>query len=288
MKNLKTLIFASSAAIVLGACSTMTPAPITQKLPNDTAVATPVDPEGDISIEPPVRFDSGNAQSSTPLSGISSRDIIKKYGLGTKRDLICRKPFNAVGQLADRPNMQVAVENFPDMPAEEVWKLIGGFVELNGNLPYGQGRWENACTVRISYAFNKVGNPYKIPNSSKTVSGLNGDQYLYRVKDLENYLRAHWGRPDLEMRSGENRVITMPAEPGILILNYGVAGNSFAGHVVFWDGQKTTDGTFDTTGYTESGVHIANMDVVFYKLPCFQPAERLSKTVNQPQVPRNR
>lgn len=277
------------SAFVLGACSTTMPAPVTQKPVNDVPATAPIDPALNeaSTTAPRVTYTVPSTRISRDISRISRPDIIKKYGLGTKRPLVCRQSFNAVGELANRPNMQVAVENFPDMPADEVWKLVGGYVELNGNLPYGQGRWENACTVRISYAFNKAGDSNKIPDSSKTVSGLNGDQYLYRVKDLENYLRNTWGKPDIEMRSGENRIITMPAEPGILILNYGVAGNSFAGHVVFWDGQKTVDDTFDTTGYTESGVHIANMDVVFYKLPCFLPADRVNRPTNQTYIMRH-
>ena len=47
-----------------------------------------------------------------------------------------------------------------DRPAG-IWGEIGGMVEVNGNLPLDQGRWTNACAVRLSHMLNKAG--HKIP-----------------------------------------------------------------------------------------------------------------------------
>ena len=80
---------------------------------------------------------------------------------------------------------------------------------------------------------------------------------------------------DIELKHGEARGITLPKEPGILILDYHVSGNSFAGHITMWNGQQTVDDTFDLQGITESGVHRSQMEVSFYKLPCFKTMPRV-------------
>ena len=59
---------------------------------------------------------------------------------GTQKPLVCTTAFPAEDNTADRPNLQVMWENYLYDRPEGIWGEIGGFVEINGNLPLDQGR----------------------------------------------------------------------------------------------------------------------------------------------------
>lgn len=186
---------------------------------------------------------------------------------GAQKPLVCDRPFLAKGKLADRPNMQVMWENYLYDRPEGIWGEIGGMVEVNGNLPLDQGRWTNACTVRLSHMLNKA--DHKIPrNGRKTVSGGNKDQYYYRVADMEVYLKETFGAPDLAIEDGSGNSFDLPITPGIILMDF--PDGSYTGHVTVWNGAGTVD-----------GVNIGGYRLLFWDLPCFVPEGR---DVVEPEV----
>jgi len=72
-----------------------------------------------------------------------------------------------------RPKLARAINEFAkiNVGVSEVGKIIGGKVDYNINqLTLQQGRFENACAIRMSYALNNSG--LEIPHiPSHTVSG---------------------------------------------------------------------------------------------------------------------
>lgn len=190
----------------------------------------------------------------------------KKLVYGAEKPLVCSKSFPAEGKLKDRPNMQVMWENYLYDRPEGIWGEIGGYVEINGNLPYDQGRWTNACTVRLSHMLNKAG--HKVPRESKkTVSGANKDQYYYRVADMEAYLRKTFGEPEVNIDDGTANSFDLPDRPGIVLMDF--PDSSFTGHTTVWNGAGTVD-----------GAEIGGYRVMFWELPCFIPEGRnVSKPV---------
>lgn len=226
MKN--SLITFACAGLLLSACAT-----------TKTAVKTDLAPE--------------KTESVTQSTG-----QYKTLVYGETKPLVCSDTFAAIGELTGRPNLQVMWENYLyDKPAG-IWSEIGGLVEVNGNLPFDQGQWTNACTVRLSHMLNKAG--HKIPREAKkTVSGGNKDQYYYRVTDLEAYLNEAFGAPDLDVVDGNS--FDLPAVPGIVLMDFPAA--SYTGHVTVWNGAGTVD-----------GAEIGGYRVMFWKLPCFIPKDR--------------
>lgn len=82
----------------------------------------------------------------------------------------------------------------PADPGNTVARVIGGKVAANIQNPSPTQRWTNTCAVRMSYILGQAG--LMIPAiRGKTVSGANGRQYFFRVRDLIAYLTQCWGRP---------------------------------------------------------------------------------------------
>lgn len=180
---------------------------------------------------------------------------------GAEKPLICDKPFPKTGLLKNRPNMQIMWENYLYDRPEGIWSEIGGMVEVNGNLPFDQGQWTNACTVRLSHMLNKAGHKIPRDGDNKTVSGANKDQYYYRVADLEAYLIESFGAPDVAITDGSANSFDLPNAPGIVLMDFPNA--SYTGHVTIWNGAGTVD-----------GANIGGYRVLFWSLPCFIPEGR--------------
>ena len=182
---------------------------------------------------------------------------------GETKELVCKPPILAEGKLKTRPNIQVMWENYLYDRPEGIWGEVGGMVEVNGNLPFDQGQWTNACTVRLSHMLNKAG--HKIPRdvNNKTVSGGNKDQYYYRLADMESYLIQAYGQPDLNISDGTANSFDLPITPGIVLMDF--PNNSFTGHITVWNGAGTVD-----------GAEIGGYRVLFWDLPCFIPQDRTS------------
>jgi hypothetical protein len=166
------------------------------------------------------------------------------------------------GKLSTRPNLQLMWENYLYPRPEGIWGEIGGMVEKNGTLPFGKGRWTNACTVRFSHMLNKAGHKVKRIRG-QTVSGRTGDQYFYRFADLEAYLKETFGAPDLEITDGTANSFDLPITPGIVLLD--LPNSDYTGHATIWNGAGTVD-----------GAHIGGYRVLFWNLPCYIPEGRNS------------
>ncbi len=192
---------------------------------------------------------------------------------GEEKPLMCSKPYAAEGKLKNRPNLQVMWENYLYDRPEGIWGEIGGLVEVNGNLPFDQGRWTNACTVRLSHMLNKAG--HKVPRErGKTVSGGNKDQYYYRIADMEKYLKKTFGEPDLNIDDGTANSFDLPDHPGIVLMDF--PDSSFTGHTTIWNGAGTVD-----------GAEIGGYRVLFWELPCFLPPGREDAKVSKPVAMRS-
>ena len=201
---------------------------------------------------------------SGPIAEVDPNDVIRdKYETieyGQELPLVCTVAVKGDDNLSGRPNLQVMWENYLYDRPEGIWGEIGGYVEINGNLPMDQGRWTNGCTVRLSHMLNKAG--HKIPNDGrKTVSGGNKDQYYYRVKDLEMYMLKTFGPPDLAITDGSADTWAIPPRPGVLIMDF--PGSSFSGHTTIWNGAGSVD-----------NADIGGHRVLFWEMPCFVPKDR--------------
>lgn len=110
---------------------------------------------------------------------------------------------------------------------------IGGKVDYNINVvPVGQGRFENACAIRLSYVLNKTG--HKIPYiSGQTVSGKYGDWYIFKVTTMIAYLKKTFGKPDYDFTEPDPSQLVK--YKGILVFEVD-AWSDATGHATIWDG----------------------------------------------------
>lgn len=119
-----------------------------------------------------------------------------------------------------------------------VGKVIGGKVDYNINvlLPH-QGAFQNACAIRMSYVLNKIG--IKIPYmEGKTVSGGKGSWYLYKVRDLIDFLYETFGEPDVIIEKPSPSKFENYA--GILVVNV-EQWTDATGHATIWTGVHCAD-----------------------------------------------
>ena len=210
------------------------------------------------SVQPVTEEVAAKQTAAANQAAIKERYDVIEYGQALS--MVCTNPVAAEGNLADRPNLQVMWENYLYDRPEGIWGEIGGLVEVNGNLPLDQGRWTNACAVRVSHMLNQAG--HKIPrNGGTTVSGGNKDQYIYRLKDMEAYLTKAFGEPDLAILDGSADSFDIPPKPGILVMDF--PGSTFSGHTTIWNGAGSVD-----------NADIGGHRVLFWELPCFVPEER--------------
>lgn len=144
-----------------------------------------------------------------------------------------------------RPKLRDAIREFKkiNVGVSEVGTLIGGKVDYNINtLTKIQGRFENACAIRMSYVLNNTG--VKLPYiSGQTVSGKNGSWYIYKVKTLIGYLTKTFGEPD--------HTISMPTAAKVStykgIIVFEVDGwVDASGHATIWDGANCSDRCYFT------------------------------------------
>lgn len=216
---------------------------------------------------------SDKPETVTEVTQKVKKSKYKKLVYGAEMPLVCSDTYAKEGELSKRPNMQVMWENYLYDRPEGIWGEIGGLVEVNGNLPFDQGRWTNACAVRLSHMLNKAG--HKIPRArGKTVSGGNKDQYIYRVADMEAHLTKAFGEPDVAITDGTANSFDLPDHPGIVLMDFPNSG--FTGHTTIWNGAGTVD-----------GAEIGGYRVMFWKLPCFVPKGREATPVAAAQTHEN-
>jgi hypothetical protein len=129
------------------------------------------------------------------------------------------------------PFLEVSVKT-----PSEVGAFIGGKVDFNFNKSRDV-RFKNACAVRMSYSLNQSG--VKIPYiASKTISGENRNWYIFRVKDIIDFLKLKLGDPDLSIN--QPSMEKLAHYKGILVVE--VTGWSNAsGHTTIWNGSRCLD-----------------------------------------------
>jgi RHS repeat-associated protein len=143
----------------------------------------------------------GSPTSSTPGSHVRFGDLAKHYPAG-------HDPY-------------------------QVMDDIGGAVAKNSKK--NGGKFENTCSIRLCRALNKSG--ARIPSiSGKSVTGGDGNNYIYTVKAMERYLTGQFGTPSESFLQGGGRdAAAFNGRTGIILFDFG-GGNGYTGHVDLWNG----------------------------------------------------
>jgi hypothetical protein len=165
------------------------------------------------------------------------RKITDYTNVTSKEDLIMFPSITS--QSREKPMFKDLLNNYPknaeggDLPAPEVFKLIGGVVyEEHLNNP---SAYNNACALRVSRALNESG--VEIPNiKTKTLKGVDNKYYIFRVKDLFDFLIKLYGKPDI---SSSNN-LDLNNYQGIYIMQAHYSRDFGAwGHATLWDKVNT-------------------------------------------------
>ena len=114
-----------------------------------------------------------------------------------------------------------------DLSVAEVGKKIGGKVGLN----IKNGTFQNACAIRMSYAFNKSGKLIS-KNDGAVSSGEDKKWYLYRVKDFINFLKANY--TDSEKVTDISK---LQGKKGVIVFE-DCGWSDATGHVDLYDGNQ--------------------------------------------------
>lgn len=143
-----------------------------------------------------------------------------------------------------RPKLSSAKKSFKEVYGDigksvsAVGSKIGGKVDYNINVvPVGKGRFENACAIRLSYVLNNNG--VKIPFiNGQTVSGKDGNWYIYKVTTIIKFMKMKFGEPDVTFKN-PNEVL-LSKHKGILVFEVD-AWRDATGHATIWDGAHCSD-----------------------------------------------
>lgn len=112
-----------------------------------------------------------------------------------------------------------------DVPA--VGKKIGGKVELNIN----NGTFQNACAIRMSYAFNYSRKEIKKTDGAVS-SGKDKKWYLYRVKDFKNFLNSNYSNKETS-----TNISSFKGKTGVIVFE-DCGWSDATGHVDLYDGNE--------------------------------------------------
>lgn len=172
----------------------------------------------------------------------------------------------------DDPDPQVGVgaltldfdtlwKNYPvGLDAEAVYKLIGGKVyDLYLTNPNG---YANACALRLSKSFNYGGLPLTKSTSGYKETGSDGKYYLFRVKDMINYVKLKLGRPTATKKPSDLDYTTyFTSKQGVLIFKVSGWGDA-TGHVTLWDGSRCGDHCY----FTHPNPNVKTVEVNFWEI----------------------
>lgn len=158
-----------------------------------------------------------------------------------------------------------AAQRIYDPVSEErkVAEVVGGLVAKNINNPDPKQQWKNTCAVRMSYILNQSG--MLIPSlPGQTVSGADGRQYFFRVRQLIPFLASQWGPAEI--------VKYPPASGGALagrkgVILFEVSGWADAlGHATLFDGninpaiqQGASSSCIENFGVAEVGSNVLRL-----------------------------
>lgn len=142
--------------------------------------------------------------------------------------------------MPNRPKLSKAWQTFQDVDksVSEVGKFIGGKVNYNINvLKPSEGRFENACAIRLSYVLNNSG-VHISPIAGQTVSGKSGNWYIFRVKTLIQFLKKKFGEPDHVIEKPTAK--KLDTHKGIVVFEVNQWIDA-SGHATIWNGTNCAD-----------------------------------------------
>ena len=142
-----------------------------------------------------------------------------------------------MASLPKRPLHAVAWARFEEihLSVADVGEKIGGKVGHN----IAEGIFENACPIRMSYVLNYSGFPVPKPTTGySAVSGNDRKWYLFRVREMMDYLVATFGDPDEVVQ--RPRLQDLAGQQGIMVVR-GTGWSDATGHVTLWNGLTSPD-----------------------------------------------
>jgi hypothetical protein len=131
----------------------------------------------------------------------------------------------------NRPKFNQLQAAYPKGTAEDVFKLIGGKVEANN--------FANSCAIRVSRSLNYSGYKVDYIPPNLTVSGGDGNWYIYRVKEFIKYLNAKFGKPDIVVKNSPYQQ-KFKNKKGIIVFEVDEWSDA-SGHATLWDGVTCSD-----------------------------------------------
>lgn len=141
-----------------------------------------------------------NAGHDRTLKGLDA--IVHKIQSSTFAALNFLVPPAVAGgkpPLCERPTYLKAKKAYREVEDEDqLTEKAGGALAAN----IKGGIFQNFCSSRLSHVLNETG--CKVPKiQGETVSGKNGEQYIYRLTTLRPFLKKAYGPPDCEWKDGE-------------------------------------------------------------------------------------
>jgi hypothetical protein len=152
-------------------------------------------------------------------------------------------------------------KNYPiGLDAGSVYKLIGGKVyNLYLTNPTG---YANACALRLSRSFNYGGIPLSKSTSGYKETGSDNKYYLFRVKDMINYVKLKLGRPTTIKKPTDSDYTTyFVGKQGVLIFKVTGWGDA-TGHVTLWNGSGCGDHCY----FSHTDPNVKTVEVIFWEL----------------------
>ncbi|GAB3023222.1 hypothetical protein GCM10027051_29890 [Niabella terrae] len=133
-----------------------------------------------------------------------------------------------------RPTYEVLKSHYPNLPAAEVYKLIGGTVyKLYQENPVA---YANACALRLSRAFNYGGVPIVASSGYYMQRGADKKPYIFRVREIIQFINEHFSKPDYTFSKTNNGSIQRRRKNHAAVevfTDYLAAMNGLKGIIVF-------------------------------------------------------
>jgi Type VI secretion system (T6SS), amidase effector protein 4 len=157
------------------------------------------------------------------------------------------------------PSFADLLANYPDQSQEEVKAMIGGGVNTS--------IVTDTCAVRMSRALNYSG--VEIPAKAAKLYVVRGDDkkyYALRMQELKEWIRGHFGGPQVVSRKPVNKE-KFSGQKGIIAFDITFGRNPDGvtralGHLDLWDGSSYIHQAIDPRDY----FGMATM-VVLWKTP---------------------
>ena len=129
--------------------------------------------------------------------------------------------------MAGLPSFSDLWSNYPGGSSEAAKAAVGGNLNLD---------WvTNTCAIRVCHALILSGHDIEGGPGIATARGGNGKRYIFRVADLNSYLRSAVGSPTLSVASP--KASHFGGQQGIICFE--VSGWSDAtGHFDLWNGSQ--------------------------------------------------